>query len=74
VPVALVGTYELLPIHTYHLTPRPLKVIVGEPIPTTGMNTRDADALTQRLFAAISNLYAEHMEASAASGSRIEVS
>jgi 1-acyl-sn-glycerol-3-phosphate acyltransferase len=58
VPVALIGTYELLPIHTYHLTPRPLQIVVGEPIPTAGLSTRDADAVTSQVFAAISELYA----------------
>ena len=43
VPLALIGTYEMLPIHTYSLTPRPLKIIVGDPIPTAGLTTRDAD-------------------------------
>jgi len=33
VPLALVGTYELLPIHVYTLRPRPLRIIVGDPIP-----------------------------------------
>ncbi len=61
VPLALVGTYELLPIHVYHLTPRPLKLVVGDPIPTVGLTTRDAEALTQRLFAAIAALYHEHI-------------
>lgn len=60
VPLTLVGTYELLPIHTYHLTPRPLKVIVGDPIPTTGLTTRDADALTQRLQSIITTTYMQH--------------
>ena len=60
VPLALIGTFELLPMHTYHLTPRPLKVIVGEAIPTSGLTTRDADALTARLFEAITRLYEEH--------------
>ena len=60
VPVALVGTYELLPIHTYHLTPRALKVVIGEPISTEGLTTRDAEALTQRLYKAIETMYAEH--------------
>ena len=64
VPLALVGTYELLPIHVYHLTPRPLKLVVGEPISTTGLTTRDAEALTQRLFAAITTLYHEHISSS----------
>ena len=62
VPVALIGTYEMLPIHTYHLTPRPLKVVAGEGIPTVGLTTRDADALTQRLFAEITALYHQHAE------------
>jgi 1-acyl-sn-glycerol-3-phosphate acyltransferase len=35
VPLALIGTYELLPIHVYALRPRPLKIVVGDPIPTT---------------------------------------
>ena len=60
VPLALVGTYELLPIHVYHLTPRPLKLVVGEPISTAGLTTRDAEALTQHLFASIASLYGEH--------------
>ena len=60
VPVALVGTYELMPMHTYTLHPRPLKVIFGHPIPTTGLTTKDADALTQRLYAEVSTMYYEH--------------
>ena len=60
VPVALVGTYELLPIHVYHLTPRPLKIVIGEAISTAGLTTRDADALTAQLFEAIADLYYRH--------------
>jgi 1-acyl-sn-glycerol-3-phosphate acyltransferase len=62
IPLTLVGTYELLPIHTYALYPRPLLIVVGEPISTTGLSTRDADALTQRLFNAISSTYREYSE------------
>lgn len=60
VPLTLVGTYELLPIHTYHLYPRPLQVIVGDPIPTTGLTTRDADALTQQVRDIITATYLKH--------------
>jgi 1-acyl-sn-glycerol-3-phosphate acyltransferase len=59
VPLTLVGTYELLPIHVYALKPRPLKLIVGEPIATVGMTTRDAEALTERLRAVIYKTYVE---------------
>ncbi len=60
IPIAIVGTYELLPIHTYHLTPRPLKVVIGTPIPTAGLTSRDAEPLTARLLDAIGNLYHRH--------------
>jgi 1-acyl-sn-glycerol-3-phosphate acyltransferase len=57
VPLTLVGTYELLPIHVYALRPRPLKLIVGEPISTAGLTGKDADALTERLKAVIHETY-----------------
>jgi 1-acyl-sn-glycerol-3-phosphate acyltransferase len=57
VPLTLVGTYELLPIHVYSLRPRPLKLIVGEPIPTTGLTTRDAEDLTAVLHKVIHDTY-----------------
>jgi 1-acyl-sn-glycerol-3-phosphate acyltransferase len=60
IPITLIGTYELLPIHTYHLNPRPLAIIIGDPIPTTGLTTRDADTLTQRLFETITTTYMQH--------------
>jgi len=57
VPITLVGTYELLPIHTYVLRPRPLKLIIGDPIPTDGLTTRDAEGLTDRLRSIIHETY-----------------
>jgi 1-acyl-sn-glycerol-3-phosphate acyltransferase len=57
VPLALVGTYELLPMHTYSLAPRPLMLVACEPIPTIGMTSRDADALTAKTLEAISAAY-----------------
>lgn len=64
VPLALIGTYELLPIHVYHITPRPISIVVGHPISTEGKTARDADALTQQVFAEISDLYAKHSQQS----------
>jgi 1-acyl-sn-glycerol-3-phosphate acyltransferase len=60
VPLTLIGTYELLPIHVYSLHPRPLAIVVGEPLSTEGLTTRDADALTQRLYQAISDTYMQY--------------
>lgn len=62
VPLALIGTYELLPIHVYSLRPRPLMVIVGDPISTDGLTTKDADALTARLRAAIETMYYQYSD------------
>jgi 1-acyl-sn-glycerol-3-phosphate acyltransferase len=60
VPVTLVGTYEMLPIHTYHLTPHPVKIVIGRPLSTVGLTTRDAEALTEQLYAAITSLYFQY--------------
>ncbi|HEY9138641.1 MAG TPA: 1-acyl-sn-glycerol-3-phosphate acyltransferase, partial [Terriglobus sp.] len=48
--------------HTYHLAPRPLMVVVCEPIETTGMTTKDAEALTQRLMDSIAAEYYRHSQ------------
>jgi 1-acyl-sn-glycerol-3-phosphate acyltransferase len=60
IPLTLIGTYELLPIHVYSLHPRPLLVVVGDPISTTGLNPRDADAITQRLYESILATYSQY--------------
>lgn len=57
VPVALVGTYELLPMNTYHIKCRPLEMRVGEPISTMGMTMRDLEALSARVQKALEELY-----------------
>lgn len=60
VPMALVGTHELMPMHTYHLTPRPLLLVVGAPISTVGYTSKTADALTRRIRDTISEMYLQH--------------
>jgi 1-acyl-sn-glycerol-3-phosphate acyltransferase len=57
VPVALVGTYQLLPMNTYHIKCRPLEMRVGEPIPTAGLTLRDMDALSAKVQKALEDLY-----------------
>jgi 1-acyl-sn-glycerol-3-phosphate acyltransferase len=60
VPMALIGTYELMPMHTYHLTPRPLLLVVGTPISTADYTSKTADALTHRIRDTISEMYRRH--------------
>jgi 1-acyl-sn-glycerol-3-phosphate acyltransferase len=57
VPVALVGTYELLPMDTYHIKCRPLEMRVGEPISTAGMTVRDSEVLSAKVQKAMEDLY-----------------
>ena len=60
VPMALVGVYGLLPIHTRQFHPRPLKLIVGEPISTLGYTTRQIDQLNNRLRDEVNRMYYEN--------------
>jgi 1-acyl-sn-glycerol-3-phosphate acyltransferase len=60
VPMAVVGTYELLPMHTRQFDPHPLKLIVGEPIDTAGFTTKRIDELTDLLSRRIADLYYAH--------------
>ncbi len=57
VPVALVGTYELLPMNTYHIKSRPLEMRVGEPISTAGLKGHDLGALSAKVQKAVEDLY-----------------
>jgi 1-acyl-sn-glycerol-3-phosphate acyltransferase len=59
VPVALLGTFDLLPMNTYHIKCRPLEMHVGDPIPTAGLTTRDLEALSNRVKTEMEKLYYE---------------
>ncbi len=62
VPIALIGVYDLLPMHTRHFyTARsPLKLVIGKPMLTAGRTLRESEALTEELRAAIAELITEH--------------
>lgn len=57
VPVALVGTYELLPMNTYHIKSRPLEMRVGKPISTSGLTIRDMERVSAEVKSAMEQLY-----------------
>jgi 1-acyl-sn-glycerol-3-phosphate acyltransferase len=56
VPIALVGTYELLPMNTYHVKCRPLEMRVGEPISTEGYSLREMETLSAKVHQAMEDL------------------
>jgi len=64
VPMALAGTYEALPMNTYHIRPRRLELIAGEPIPTQGYSPRQAELLAQRVQQEVEALYARDAQRS----------
>jgi 1-acyl-sn-glycerol-3-phosphate acyltransferase len=57
IPMALVGTYEVLKMNTWHIKPGPVYLLVGEPIPTIGLTTRDLEKVTQKAHDVIAGLY-----------------
>lgn len=56
VPVAIVGTYELLPMNSFHVVPGEVEMIIGRPIATTGMRLRDMDKLAAQVRDAIAEM------------------
>jgi len=60
VPMALVGTYEILKMNTWHIKPGPVRLFVSEPIPTAGMSTRDMEKLSQQAQDVMAGLYYSH--------------
>ena len=57
VPIALVDTFDLLPMNTYHIKCQPLEMRVGEPISTAGLTVRDTDEVTAKVKSAIEALH-----------------
>jgi len=57
VPIALVGTFALLPMNTYHIKCQPLEMRVGKPIPTAGLTLRDMEQVSARVHDAIEAMY-----------------
>ena len=60
IPMALIGTHELLPIHSSAVHPVPVTLAVGEPVETAGMTTRQMNELTAILEERVATLYYEH--------------
>jgi 1-acyl-sn-glycerol-3-phosphate acyltransferase len=57
VPVALIGTYELLPMDTFHIKSRPLEMRVGDPIPTSEWTVRNLQGLSAKVQQEVEALF-----------------
>jgi len=60
VPIVLIGTYELLPINSFYLLPGDVRMIICEPIPTTGMKPRQMEELSARVRQVMHDTYYAH--------------
>jgi len=58
VPIALIGTFDLLPMNTYHIKSQPLEMRVGEPISTIGLTVAHTEEVSAKVKAAIEKLHA----------------
>lgn len=58
VPLYVHATFRILPKGAWRLRPRPIRVLVGEPIPTTGLELRDRERLRERARASVEALRA----------------
>jgi len=53
VPVYVHHTFEILPKGAWRLRPRPIRLLVGPPIPTTGLSPDDRERLREEVRAAM---------------------
>jgi 1-acyl-sn-glycerol-3-phosphate acyltransferase len=60
VPLAIVGSYEVLPMSSFHIRRGPMQLVIGESISTAGYGLRDMDVLAARVQKAVEDLYYAH--------------
>lgn len=65
VPIGLIRTREVLPMHTLVIRPGMVEVHVGDPIPTEGMKLQDRGRLNEMLQEKVAALAGEKVPASA---------
>jgi 1-acyl-sn-glycerol-3-phosphate acyltransferase len=62
--MAIVGSFEAAPMNSYVIKPRPLALVVGEPISTKEFSPRAMDQLAAITQKAIEDLYYSRSEVS----------
>jgi len=56
VPMAIVGSYELLPMNSFHMVPGEIELLIGGPIPTAGLRLRDMEKLAAQVRQVIADM------------------
>lgn len=60
VPIVLVGTYELLPMNSFHLRPGKVRMIICDPVPTKGMVPKQMEELSARVREMMNETYEKY--------------
>ena len=63
VPIGLIGTRDILPIHSYNLRGGRVKLKIGDPIQTAGLHLHERGRITTELYARVAELLAPQAEA-----------
>ncbi len=64
IPMAIVGTYEAVPMNHFVIKPRPFTLVVGKPISTEGFTSHGMDQLAAITQKAVEDLYYARAEVS----------
>ena len=64
VPMAIVGSFEAVPMNSFVIKPRPVTLVVGEPIPVEQFTAREMDRLAAIAQKAVEDLYYARAEVS----------
>lgn len=65
VPIALIGTLEVLPMGSLNIRPGRVTMRIGDPVPTTGLTLKDRGQLTEELHERVGTLLRGRAEAAA---------
>ena len=57
IPMAIVGTFEVLRMNSFVIRPGRLQLVIGQPITAEGYANRELDKLSDRVKAAIEDMY-----------------
>jgi 1-acyl-sn-glycerol-3-phosphate acyltransferase len=56
-PLAIRGSFEVVPKSTLAVTPGPIELVIGEPIPTDGLAMEDKEPLRKRTEAVVRQMF-----------------
>ena len=71
VPVGIVGTRQILKMHSWHVLPGKVRLRIGDPIETSGMTARDRGRLNRMLIERVAELTGEAVPQTASASNEL---